>query len=198
MKREFLKGLNLDDATIDKVLDEHSRHIGAEVSKTTAANAAKVDLEAQLTQRDKDLSDLKKAAEGNETLTKQLGELQEQSKAAKTAYENTIKTVQMQSAIKLALAGKVHDAGIVGGLIDQSTIELDADGNIKGGLDKQLETLSKDKAFLFLPDTKQTDGKPAGFKPAEGSGGSGAGGAGGGGSLSLSDAVAAALGGTKT
>jgi Phage minor structural protein GP20 len=166
MKREFLKGLNLDDAMIDKILDEHSRHIGAEKAKTESAVAAKTDLESQLSQRDKDLSDLKKAAEGNETLTQQLTALQESFKTEKTAYEERI----LDAAIKLALAGKVHDAGIVGSLIDKSKIELDEQGNVKKGLDTQIDSLKTDKAFLFVGESQQGGtAKPTGFKPADGS-----------------------------
>lgn len=197
MKREFLKSLGIEDANIDKILDEHSRSIGTEKAAKDAAVAAKTDLENQLTQRDKDLTELKKAAEGNETLTKQLTALQETSKTEKTAYEERIKSIQMDAAIKLALAGKVHDASIVGGLIDKSKLELDDVGNVKKGLDSQIEALKTDKAFLFVPDTtQQTQTKPNGFKPAEGSQqqqqqqGTG--------QKTLSEAIAAALGGNKT
>src|SRR5262245_28408032 len=149
MKREFLKALGLEDAMIDKILDEHSKAIGAEKAKTDAAVSAKTDLETQIAQRDKDLTELKKAAEGNEKLQTQVSDLQEAAKTEKANYESRL----MNAAIRTALKGKVHDEKIASGLIDASKIKLDGDGNVLEGLDAQVEQLQKDKAFLFVADS---------------------------------------------
>jgi hypothetical protein len=192
MKREFLKALGLDDEMIDKILDEHSKGIGSEKAKAEAANAAKADLEAQIAQRDKDLADLKKTAKGSEELEKQLTALQESAKQEKEKYEAKI----LNAAIRAELKGKVHDETIVSGLIDVTKLKLDDEGRVTDGLAAQIEQLSKDKAFLFVPasNEKPGDTKPSGFKPAEGSGGTPPAQ-----TKTLTEAIASALGGqTKT
>jgi chromosome segregation ATPase len=192
MKREFLKAFGLEDETIDKILDEHSRGIGAEKAKLETMSAAKADLEAQITQRDKDLAELKKAAKGSDELEKQLTALQEAAKAEKASYEAKI----MSAAIKAELKGKVHDEQIVSGLIDSTKLKLDDAGNVIDGLAAQIEQLSKDKSFLFVQQQEQQGTKsPSGFKPAESSSGTPPA---PGQTKSLSEAVAAALGGNNS
>lgn len=167
MNREFLKGLGLDDAAIDKVMAEHGKTVETHKSKTTDLQTSLDDLKGQLTQRDKDLTELKGKAKGSEDLQKQLTDLQGKYDTEKADYETKLKDTQLSSALKLALAGKVHDADMTLGQIDKSKIQLDTDGNVTGGLDEQIKTLQETKSFLFVLDS---DGKPVvkGAKPAEG------------------------------
>lgn len=60
MNREFLKGLGLDDAAIDKVMAEHGKTVESHKLKTSGLETSVSDLQGQLTQRDTDLNDLKK------------------------------------------------------------------------------------------------------------------------------------------
>lgn len=55
------------------------------------------------------------------------------------------------TAIKLAVAGKVHDEEIAAGLFDRTKLVLGTDGKV-AGLDEQLKNLQKEKAFLFKED----------------------------------------------
>lgn len=66
-----------------------------------------------------------------------------------------MKETQLSSAVKLALAGKVHDADLAASLIDTGTIELDKDGNVTKGLDEQLKTLQESKSFCLCLKRKQ-------------------------------------------
>lgn len=179
MNREFLKGLGLDDAAIDKVMTEHGKTIESQKTKVTDLESSVTDLQGQLTQRDADLKDLKKKAEGSEELQTQLTTLQGKYDTDKADYETKLKETQLSSALKLALNGKVHDADLVASIIDKATIELDADGNVTKGLEEQIKTLQESKSFLFVPESntppaikgaKPGEGNPPGTPPANGVG----------------------------
>ncbi|CAI6087183.1 phage scaffolding protein [Cohnella sp. JJ-181] len=122
------------------------------------------------------LEEVKKSAGDNEKLKAQIQTLQDENKTAKDKYEADAKELRLSTALKLSLAGKVHDADLVAGLLDKSKIELDDTGTVKGGLDDQLKALQTSKGFLFVSDDK--GGKPRfkGATPPDGGGGGGAGG----------------------
>ncbi|WP_186311264.1 phage scaffolding protein, partial [Paenibacillus sp. IHBB 10380] len=66
--------------------------------------------EKEVTDRDKQLADLKEAAKGNEDLQAQIKKLQDDNKTAKEKYEAELKDLQLTTALKLALGSDVHDA----------------------------------------------------------------------------------------
>jgi hypothetical protein len=134
-------------------------------------NTAKKTAEDTLKERDKQLEDLKKSTGDAEALKKQIETLQTDNKAAKEKYEADVKDLRLNTALKLALAGKVHDPDIVAALLDKSKIEIDDAGGVKAGLDDQIKALQTSKGFLFVVE----DGKPKfkGTKPPEGGGGGG-------------------------
>lgn len=109
---------------------------------------AKKRLESDLSDRDKQLTDLKKAAEGNEGLQATIKELQEANKATAEKYENDMKELRTNTALKLAVANDVHDPDLLLGLIDKTRIEIGDDGSVKG-LDEQIKSLRESKGFLF-------------------------------------------------
>ncbi|MGM7683536.1 phage scaffolding protein [Cytobacillus sp. Hm23] len=158
MKREFLEGLGLDKEKIDKIMSEHGKTVESQKSKVSELNTNLDEIKTQLSQRDKDLKELKKQAEGSEELQTKLTDLEKKYKTDKLSYETKIKEAQQTSAIKLALTGKVHDTDLVVNLIDKEKIELSEDGNVTKGLDEQIKTLQESKSFLFVSDTKQVKG----------------------------------------
>lgn len=96
--------------------------------------------------------------------------------------EDEKKDLSINTAIKLAVAGKAQDVDIVAGLIDKSKLKVGEDGKI-GGLDEQIASLSESKGFLFKADD-------AGFKiGADGDNGN----SGKNVNMTLCDAVGAAL-----
>lgn len=121
-------------------------------------------LEADLTERDKQLEELKKTAGASEELKKQIEQLQADNKTAADKYAADLKDLTLTNAIKLALAGKVHDENLVAGLIDKSKLVIDRDKVV--GLEDQLKGLQEAKAFLFKADGDgNQDPKPKpGFK----------------------------------
>ncbi|EKN67486.1 phage scaffolding protein [Schinkia azotoformans] len=164
MNKEQLMALGLTEEQANKIIEGFGQMI-PKSRLDEKINEAK-ELKDQMAQRDKDLTELKKKAEGNEELQSKFTDLEKKYKDDTAAYEAKIKETQMSSALKLALAGKVHDADLVAGLIDKTKIELGEDGNISKGLDDQIKTLKESKSFLFTAETK-----PSGIKGATPPGG---------------------------
>ena len=114
-------------------------------------NTAK-DLKAQLAERDKQLTDLKPVAEGNEQLTKQLADLTAANAKAAADYEAKLVLTKRDFAIASAIAkvqGKNPRA--IKALLDMELVKLE--GETIRGLDEQFTNLKKSDPYLF-GDTK--------------------------------------------
>ena len=168
MKREELRALGLTDEQIEKVMAEHGKSLTEVNAKLSAAEESKKALETQLAARDKDIKELKKGSEDNAELTKKYEELESKYKQEKADYEQQIKDTNLNHAVDMALAGKVHDTNIVRGLLDRTKLTLDEQGQL-GGLDEQLQSLSESKSFLFVDSDKKdptfNGARPAGGQP---------------------------------
>ncbi|MGX4583358.1 phage scaffolding protein [Paenibacillus chitinolyticus] len=187
-KEEFL-ALGLTDEQATKAATASGEELKGFIPKVRfdEVNTAKKTAEEALQERDKQLESLNKTAGNNEELKKQIETLQAENTAAKEKYEAEAQQMKIATALKISLAGKVHDPDLVAGLLDKSKIELDDTGAVKGGLDDQVKALKESKGFLFVPeDPNKGQHQFKGTKPADGSGG-------GSGSkpVTLADAVAA-------
>ncbi|WP_431030112.1 phage scaffolding protein [Lysinibacillus sp. LZ02] len=173
MKKEDLIAMGFSEEQADALIGKYGTMIPKE--RFDEVNKAKKTLETQLAERDTQLEELKKIdAEG---LQNKITQLQQENEQTKTQYEQQLKDERMSSALKLALAGKVHDADLVTNLIDRTKIELGEDGSVAKGLDEQLKTLQESKSFLFVPEKKAPEFK--GWVPVDGNeGGEGASGLG--------------------
>lgn len=167
--KKIMEGMNLTSeqvATITKGVEANYKdHVPKQ--KYDEVAEAKKDLEGQVKERDQQLTDLKKNVGDNDALKKQIEDLQADNKAKDEDLKTKIRDLSINSAIKLALAGKVHDADLVAGLLDKTKIEINEDGSIKAGIDDQLKGLRESKAFLFVDEKGP---KPRGWKPADGTG----------------------------
>lgn len=114
--------------------------------KFDAKNQEVKDLQGQLKDRDEQLNALKDVKP--DELKQEIADLQEENQNAKTEYEASLKELQLTSAIKLAVKGKVHDEDVATTLIDKEKLVISNDGEIVG-LDKQIESLQETKAYLF-------------------------------------------------
>src|SRR5690554_977304 len=174
---EWLKELLKEKGVADDVIEEIVTSAQEKMSQQhmipkhrfDEVNEAKKQLEAQLAERDKQLSELKKAVGDNEELKKQIENLQAENKAKEEEYQARIRDLSITTAIKLAVAGEAHDPDLVANLLDKSKIEVDEEGNIKGGLDDQLQALRETKSFLFV-QKEQTNNQQQfkGLTPADG------------------------------
>lgn len=106
MTRESLKGLGLEDAAIDKILDENMADIGKEKAKTTAAKADLADAQGKLSAATAGLEALKKSNGDVAAVQKQLADLQ--AKYEKDTGELTAKLADRDysDAIARAITGK--------------------------------------------------------------------------------------------
>ncbi|GIO03392.1 hypothetical protein J5TS2_40600 [Brevibacillus halotolerans] len=168
--KELLKSMGLSDEQITKIMGGVEEKYKGYVPKHRfdEVNEAKKQLETDLKDRDKQLTELKKNVGDNEDLKKQIEALQNDNKTKDEQYQAKIKDMQVSTAIKLALAGEAHDPDLIAGLLDKSKIEINEDGTLKGGLDDQVKALRESKAFLFVEKPQNKGFQFKGAQPAEG------------------------------
>ena len=162
MKREDLLKLDgMTEALADAVIDAYKGYVPK--SRFDEVNEAKKQAEALITERDNQISELKKSEGANDELKKQIEQLQAEN--AKSA--ETLKQTKIDSAIALAL----KDAGarnIKAVLPFITANELNEDGTVKG-LDEQIKSLKEgENSFLFNSEKKTDVTKLAGATPVVG------------------------------
>ena len=167
MKREYLKSLDLEDSTIDKIMAEYGKSVNE-------LKATQLDLEGQLNahkkqvvERDKELETLKKSVGDFESLKEQISKLESDAKTSSETYEAKIKELSIDKGVTVALMNaKAKNLVAVRSLLDLTNAEVDSEGNVKG-LDKQLEKIKQSDAYLFNDDIPTTI---SGIIPAQGTG----------------------------
>ncbi|EJK6744287.1 phage scaffolding protein [Listeria monocytogenes] len=153
MQREYLKGLGLEDEVINKVMAENGKDITAAKQQLSEVEAERDGLKSQLTQRDKDIDDLKKDSGTSEELKKQIEDLQRKNTDLESNYQSEIAETKKNSAIELALASaKAKNPKAVRALLDNDKLELTDEG-LKG-LDEQLGALQESDAYLFAQESE--------------------------------------------
>lgn len=162
MKREDLLKLDgMTETLADAVIDAYKGYVPK--SRFDEVNEAKKQAEALITERDNQISELKKSEGANDELKKQIEQLQAEN--AKNA--ETLKQTKIDSAIALAL----KDAGarnIKAVLPFITANELNEDGTVKG-LDEQIKSLKEgENSFLFNSEKKTDVNKLAGATPVVG------------------------------
>ncbi|MBD8499957.1 phage scaffolding protein [Paenibacillus arenosi] len=65
-------------------------------------------------------------------------------------YQSELASIQRTAAIRMALAGKVHDTEDLINLIDMDKIELDEAGNVKQDLEEIIAPIRVAKPYLFI------------------------------------------------
>ena len=159
MKREFLKELGITDEQIDKIMAENGGDIQREQDKLNEKVKELEIVSGQLTEanktiksyKDMDIDKIKQSsAEWEEKYNKAMGDL-------KTERESNLLD-------KLLLSVNTHDADVVKGLLKKEELVFKDDNVL--GLDKQIETLKKDKPYLFKEDNTDGDKKPPTFTSA--------------------------------
>uniref|UniRef100_UPI0006D14F55 phage scaffolding protein n=1 Tax=Clostridium sp. NkU-1 TaxID=1095009 RepID=UPI0006D14F55 len=165
MEKEEFIALGISEEQAAKAAEASKKELESYVPKTDydAANQAKVQLEKDIKDRDKQLEDLKKNSGDNAELLKQIETLQVENKAAMEKNEADMKELKLSTAIKLALGESAQDSELVAGLFDKSKLILSDDGKITG-LDEQLKSIKESKPFLFK-ETKTELAKNTGFRP---------------------------------
>lgn len=161
MKREFLRGLGLEEETVQKIVDEHHdtlRDFKNKAEKTESLQEQLDKANEELTNRDNQITELQKAKDGdNQELKDKLANYGKEN----TQYKADMKELKLNNAVKLAVAKDANDADDILAFINKGELELQDDGNVKG-LDKAIESLKESKPYLFA------ESKPSGRTPNDG------------------------------
>lgn len=150
-KDDFIK-LGVTDNDLAKKLetasgDELKSYIPK--SKFDEVNNEKKNLEAAISERDKQLDELKNSTGDIKALKKQIETLQAENKAKDEAHAAEIKQLKTDSAVEAALvAAKARNITAVKALLKLDKAELGDDGSIKG-LSEQIAALQKSDSYLF-------------------------------------------------
>lgn len=158
MKREFLRGLGLEEETVQKIVDEHHdalRDLKSEAKKAESLQEQLDKANKELENRDKQITDLQKAKDGD---NQELKDKLDQYKQENAQYQADMKELKLNNAIKLAVAKEANDANDVLLMLDKSNLELQEDGNVKG-LEDAVKALQESKPYLFA-DNKATGRTP--------------------------------------
>ena len=165
MKRKFLEDMGLEKEVIDKIMAENGNDVNAAKADYDSVKQERDTIAAQVAERDKQLETLKNSTGDIEALKQQIITQQADNQAAKKKYESDMKELKFSTAIKLALGESAQDSDLVAGLFDKSKLILSDDGKVTG-IEEQLKSLKKEKAFLFKEE-KPVQVQIKGGKPAE-------------------------------
>lgn len=146
MNRDFLKGLGLDDAAVDKAMAEHGKALNTTKQELETVTTDRDGLKEQLTERDEQLETLSKVdAEGMQA---EIDRLKIENTETATKGQEKLDAQSFDHALKDALTGaKVRNPKAVKALLDTDSIKLDGDKLLN--LDSQLEALKASDAYLF-------------------------------------------------
>ncbi|MDY2793971.1 MAG: phage scaffolding protein [Peptostreptococcus porci] len=159
---KILKDVENKDEMIKSIKDGIGKNFVSKEDFNTKNEEVKT-LKGQLKDRDDQLGKLKDSNGDIQDLKDQIEQLQKDNLEANEKYQSDLKDLTLTNAIKLAIAGKVHDEDLVSGLINKSNVVIDESGKVIG-LDDQIKSLQESKAFLFksTEDDKKSD--EPGFK----------------------------------
>ena len=176
---EFLKALFEKGALTWEQFQQAAKDAGYEVVNAAGgAYIPKADLdtkEQELTTANNTIKNLRAAAKAWDG--KDPKKLEDDLKTLQTKYDTDTANIRRDAAIDLALT-KAHarDSQLTRAALSMDDIKIGADGKITG-LDAQVESLKKDKAWLFEEDAGQSgkEGNKNGNKGGNPNGGQGGG-----------------------
>lgn len=138
MKREFLKGLGIEQAAIDSIMAEYGTNVdGLKDQITTLTKERDTATEALKTFDGVDVEALKNASE-----------------TLKNEYEGKIRDMKINGAIEKALSGaKAKHTDLLIDKFNREKIKIDEKGNISG-IDEQLNGFKESYKDLFTVDVQ--------------------------------------------
>ncbi|MBD8501246.1 phage scaffolding protein [Paenibacillus arenosi] len=142
-----LQGKGKEGKDVDLVVGNDGSYVPAE--KFDAVTKGKASAEAAL----KAAADALKAIGGSGDPSKIATDvIVAQGKLDELArnYQSELASIQRTAAIRMALAGKVHDTEDLINLIDMDKIELDEAGNVKQDLEEIIAPIRVAKPYLFI------------------------------------------------
>lgn len=169
-----LKGKGKDGRDIDLVIGNDGSYVPAE--KLETERQARTSAETAL----KSAAAALKGVGGSGDPAKiadDVAAAQQKLTDLESGYKKELSGIKRTAAVKLGLAGKVHDPEDIIKLLEMDKIELDDAGNLKAPIDELVKSIKEQKPYLFVEDKPTgTGGTPTikGTKPADpGNGGKG-------------------------
>ena len=162
MNKEDLIAMGLTEEQAKKVMDSLD---GNYVTKTrfNEVNEENKTLKKSVSDRDKQLEDLKKSSGDNEELKKQIETLQQENANQKKAHDAEMTQLRLDNAIDAALtAAGAKNIKAVRALIDTSKVKVGEDGKLTG-FDDLLSAAQKSDSYLFTEKQQKQNFK--GFQP---------------------------------
>lgn len=166
MTKEQLTALGIPEEVADKIVALHTEEMRGLIPETQLTELT-VQLEnanSALSERDKQLTELKKSVGDNEELKSKITALQEDNKTQKAEYEEKIRNIRIDNAIESALTkAGARNIKAARALLNTENINLDEKGEVVG-LDEQVQALTggEDTGFLFVSNNAQ------GYVPGQG------------------------------
>lgn len=163
MKREFLKGLNLESDVIDKIMAQYGEDIEKYKTQISEIETLKNDIK----ERDKQLEELKNSSQDVDGLKKQIESLQAANKESADKYQKEIKQIQINNAVEKALSNaKSRNNKVIMPLLAKflETAKIDEQGNVIG-LSDEIKKLTEADDTKFLFEASETQNKLQGITP---------------------------------
>ena len=152
MKKEDFIALGLADDLAKKCADAFAEELKGFIPKARfdEVNTERKNLEAAVSERDKQLETLKNSSGDVESLKKQIAELQTANAEQLKQHSAEVKRLKTDAAIDAALnsARAKNNTAVKALLKDLDKADFDEDGTIKG-LSEQIKGLKKSDPYLF-------------------------------------------------
>lgn len=139
--REFLKGLGLDQETIDSIMAEHGKVMTATTEKVT-------ELTGKVNELTTENTELKKV--DATALQEQITALTAERDGLKETHANELKELQFNNALELAVINsKTVDPVALKAHLDTSKLKYNEETKAIEGIDEQLTGIRESYKYLF-------------------------------------------------
>ena len=163
MKKEDLVAMGLTEEQAKKVMDSIDGNFVTK-ARFNEVNEENKTLKKSVSDRDKQLEDLKKSSGDNAALQQQISDLQKANADQQKAHETELHQLKLDNAVEVALSGaKAKSSKAVKAMLDMAKVKLGEDGKLSG-FDEQIEALKKSDGWMFDAD-QQTQQQFTGFQP---------------------------------
>jgi hypothetical protein len=165
MNKEDLIAMGLTEEQAKKVMDSLDGNFVTK-ARFNEINEENKTLKKSVSDRDKQLEDLKKSSGDNAALQQQISDLQKQNADQQKAHDEELAKLKLDNAVEIALSGaKARNGKAVKAMLDMSKVKLGEDGKLSG-FDEQIEALKKSDAYMFdVQQQQQTQQQFTGFQP---------------------------------
>lgn len=146
--RDFLKGLGLDQESIDSIMAEHGKLLTASTEKITELTTKVNNLNTEIIEFKKvDVNDLQKQIED---LTQEKAALEQERDGLKENYSKELNDIKFSSALELEIAkSKAIDPIALKAHLDVSKLAYNEETKDIEGLNEQLAGIKESHAYLF-------------------------------------------------